>query len=263
MRFGRTNGSTVATGLASSITGAVRNARNNQGIANTLVILRRGQGGGAEGPSVAERTTDSSGGYSFAGLESGVYTVLAVPNAFKDCSRTTISLDSNQSTTQNLFCSPVGGNDSGIRIVLTWGQTPSDLDAHLTGPNATDANRFHVYYLTAQRGSETANPFSKLDTDQRNSLGPETITIKQMNSGVYRFSVHDYTNRNSATSTALGSSQAKVELYLMGELSPRTFYVPNQRGTLWTVFELTGSLDNPTVTPRNEMGLATEEASIL
>ena len=56
-----------ATGRPGSITGAVRNARNNEGIANTLVLLRRGQGGGADGSGVAERTTDSSGGYSFAG----------------------------------------------------------------------------------------------------------------------------------------------------------------------------------------------------
>jgi Carboxypeptidase regulatory-like domain/Bacterial Ig-like domain (group 2) len=249
-----------STGLPSSITGAVRNARNNQGIANTIVFLKRGQGGGAE--SIADRTTDSNGGYSFAGLESGVYTVFAVPIGFKDCSRTTVSLDSNATATQDVFCSPVGGDDSGIRIVLTWGQTPEDLDAHLTGPNASDANRFHVFWRTAYRGSEAANPFARLDTDKTDRLGPETITIKQMNSGVYRYSVHDFTNRNSATSTALGSSQAKVELYLPSALGPMTFYVPNQRGTLWTVFELTGSLANPTVTPRNDMGLATDEFSV-
>ena len=37
---------------------------------------------------------------------------------------------------------------------------------------------------------------------------------------------------------------------------PKTFYVPNARGNLWVVFELSGSLTNPTVSPRNEMTLA-------
>ncbi len=97
--------------------------------------------------------------------------------------------------------------------MLTWGSEPEDLDAHLTGPNASDDGRFHVYWPNGSRGSTDVAPFSKLDLDDTSGAGPETITIGQLNSGVYRYSVHDFTNAHKAASTALGSSGAKGELY--------------------------------------------------
>jgi hypothetical protein len=146
--------------------------------------------------------------------------------------------------------------------VLTWGTRPADLDAHLTGPEAAGSGRFHVFYPGASRGNATAAPFALLDVDDTSANGPETITVTQLNPGVYRYSVHDFTNRSSATSTELAGSGARVELYLPGTASPRQFFVPNERGTLWAVFELTGPIDNPTVTVRNEMGLATDSAAV-
>ena len=85
--------------------------------------------------------------------------------------------------------------------------------------------------------------------------GQETITITKLNpGGVYRYSVHDFTNRENAGRTELGRSGAKVELYTAAGL--RTFFVPKQSGNLWTVFELSGDIANPTITARNEMGAA-------
>ena len=69
---------------------------------------------------------------------------------------------------QDIVLSLNGTND--IRIVLTWGAQPTDLDSHLTGPN-TDATRFHVYY--AGRGSFTSAPFAGLDVDDVSSIGPD------------------------------------------------------------------------------------------
>lgn len=243
-----------------SVTGALRNARDNTGIAGQLVGLYRGQG--AAGSQVASTTTDSQGGFSFTGVAAGVYTLHSLPSGYATCERTVVSLDSGSTATQNLFCSPSTSSDLSTRIVLTWGNSPADLDAHLTGPNAGDASRFHVYFPNSSRGSLTSNPFAQLDTDQQNGLGPETITVKVVNPGVYRFSVHDYSNRGSASSTALGSSRAKVELYLPGRASPQVFNVPVGSGNLWTVFELVGTPGDPsnvTVTPRNEMGFVADE----
>lgn len=241
-----------------SISGAVRDATNNVGIPNAGVTLHKGQG--LTPGQVAQRTTDSQGGFSFAGLEAGVYNVAVFAASYSTCRRTVVSLPASANAIQNVACSPVGSAPA-IRAVLTWGASPRDLDAHLTGPNVSDAGRFHVFYPSASRGNSDNAPFAKLDVDNTSGFGPETITITRMNSGVYRYSVHDYTNRSSATSTALGSSGAKVELYLpSGEFSgPRTFYVPNARGNLWVVFELSGSLTNPTVSQRNEMTLAPEQ----
>lgn len=120
-----------------------------------------------------------------------------------------------------------------LQIILTWGQTPDDLDAHLTGPTDT-SDRFHVYY--SQQGSLTSSPYAQLDTDDTSSFGPEIITVTRVFDGVYRYSVHDYANRSSTDSNALANSGATVEVRVDGAVVA-TYDVPAQEGTLWTVFE--------------------------
>lgn len=121
--------------------------------------------------------------------------------------------------------SPVMQNLDGLRVVLTWGRTPADLDSHLTYP----AN--HVFYVNKQ--GRDAN----LDVDDTDSYGPETITIEQKHNGErYVYAVHDYTNRNSKTSTALGYSSARVQVYV-GQTLIRTYNVkPDQTASSWVVF---------------------------
>ncbi len=74
---------------------------------------------------------------------------------------------------------------------------------------------------------------------------------------MYRFSVHDYDNAGSTSSTALAGLAARVELYIGGTLV-QTFFVPNQAGTLWTVFELSGTQ----VTPINAMSYETNSDAV-
>ena len=95
-----------ATGLASSISGAVRNARDNSPIPGATVILYRGQGAQTNG--VIDTTTDSQGGYSFTNQNTGTYTVLAIATGFANCSRTAIALPSGSAIIQDVTCSPIG-----------------------------------------------------------------------------------------------------------------------------------------------------------
>lgn len=61
------------------------------------------------------------------------------------------------------------------------------------------------------------------------------MTINNVGDGLYRYSVHDYTNRSSTSSTALSFSGAKVKVYIGDEV--KEFNVPQNRvGTLWEVF---------------------------
>ncbi|MGH7526129.1 MAG: carboxypeptidase regulatory-like domain-containing protein [Gemmatimonadales bacterium] len=245
------------TSMKGSISGTVRNARTNQGIQQAGVRLLKGQD--ALGLAFSETTSDANGGFTFNQLDAGTYTLSAKADGFSFGRRTAIPVVSGAVVAQDVILAPEGTNQ--IVIVLTWGATPSDLDAHLTGPNP-DGSRFHVYYPPGSRGSFTGPPFAGLDVDDTDSFGPETITITQFSSGTYRYSVHDFSNRSSATSTALGTSGARVELY-GGIRGTEIFFVPNQRGTLWTVFELSGDIANPTITPRNMMGLAEDPGGIL
>jgi hypothetical protein len=116
-----------------------------------------------------------------------------------------------------------------------------------------------MYYPYAQ--SNTGSPWSQyvtLDLDDVTSYGPETTTIYQQIGGVYRFSVHDYTNKESSSSTALSNSFAQVKVYRGSNLVATFNVPPNRGGTLWTVFELSGS----TMTPVNKMSYESAPTSI-
>jgi len=241
------------SGQPGGIAGVVRNARTGFGIAGASLALYNN----LTNTPVAPANTDANGAYSFTGIAAGTYRVAATAAGYQLAERVGIAVGNNGVTgNQDIVLSPSGTSD--IRIVLTWGASPSDLDSHLTGPNS-DATRFHVYY--ASRGNFVSAPFAGLDVDDVSGYGPETISITQMNSGNFRYSVHDFTNRNSASSTALSTSGAKVQLYTSAGLYA-TFSVPPGAGNLWTVFEMTGSLTNPVITPVQQLGFASDPGSI-
>lgn len=125
--------------------------------------------------------------------------------------------------------SPVMHSLDGLRVVLSWGRSPSDLDLHAVFP------RNHVFFSRKQ--GENAN----LDVDDTDSFGPETITIEKKAFGQpYLFAVHDYTNKTERTRAALAESGAKVFVYI-GESLIRRYEVPKaKQGTLWTVFFIDG-----------------------
>lgn len=144
--------------------------------------------------------------------------------------------------------SPTMQNLDGMRIVLSWGASPSDLDAHLAyGSN-------HIYW-DHKEGSN-----ANLDVDDVNSYGPETITIEQKNNGQeYVFSVHDYTDKSNPNTINLSNSQAKVFVYI-GSSLVRTYYVPrNMQGNLWTVFKLNGNGEMEDINTMNRMNLDASE----
>jgi tetratricopeptide (TPR) repeat protein len=128
--------------------------------------------------------------------------------------------------------SPVMQNLDGLRVVLSWGAQPPDLDLHTAYPNN------HVYWRNRQ-GTD-----ANLDIDHTDSYGPETITLERKHAGdTYVFAVHDYTDRHDPNTTALSNSQAKVFVYV-GQSLVRSYYVPrNQPGNLWTVFRISGDGD--------------------
>ena len=151
----------------------------------------------------------------------------------------------------------------GIRIVLTWGETPSDLDSHLVGPGINGGERFHTafyqrtYYADGTYDSNSSKYVADLDYDDTTSYGPEVTTIHMLRPGEYYFFVHDYSNRSSETSTEMAHSGATVKVYRGSSGTPiNTFNVdPSSRGTYWNVFKLTigsgGTIEDITIDPIN------------
>ena len=82
---------------------------------------------------------------------------------------------------------------------------------------------------------------ANLDVDDTSSYGPETITILEGVYGTYTYAVHNYSNRNSSSSTALSFSGAVVKVF-MGSMQIAEYHVPtDQIGTYWTVFQIDSS----------------------
>jgi hypothetical protein len=223
----------VPTGTANgNLTGSVRDATTNAVLAGATVEIRSG-GGNTSGAALATTTSAADGSYAFNNLAAGTYTVRATRTGYLEG---TVNVTIAQATqvAPVLFMSPTGGTAFAWRIVLSWGTSPSDLDAHLTGPLAGSATRFHVYF--GNHGSLTASPFAQLDVDVTNGNGPETITIAQQIAGVYRYYVHKF----SSSGNDLKTSNARVDLY-QGNTLVRQFFPPQQDGIYWTVFELSGT----------------------
>lgn len=125
-------------------------------------------------------------------------------------------------------------SDRELILVLTWGQTPRDLDSHLTYYDGIIS--YHIYYSNKVDLITGTN----LDIDDTSFYGPEVITVLKIQEGTYRYSVYDYSNGGSVSSLELANSEAMVKVYLDGELVS-SYSVPSGNGCLWTVFEIDGS----------------------
>ncbi len=122
--------------------------------------------------------------------------------------------------------------EGAIRLKLTWGDSPSDLDSHLVGPN------YHVYYVN--KGSLTQAPFAQLDVDDVDGEGPEIITISQFDlPGEYSYSVYNYSRTQNPGIT---ESPTVVELNIDGDL--QVFSPPAGEGNNYTWNVLTFVVDN-------------------
>ena len=121
-----------------------------------------------------------------------------------------------------------------IRIVLDWDKEPSDLDAHFV---KVGENGYHISFRDMHSASDGE---AKLDRDDTDSYGPETITVNIIDQHAkYDYFVHDYTNRNSSGSRALAHSKATVKVYSRTQGLIDVFTVPTDLvGTKWNVFSI-------------------------
>lgn len=159
----------------------------------------------------------------------------------------------DETKTYNVTLSPENSSidADNLRIVLTWGEYPWDLDSHLYGKDKlTDSDVFHTCYW-AKNYYQGSTAIAKLDVDDTTSYGPETTTIYELNDDMkYSYYVHDFTNGYSSSSTAMAASGAKVQVYA-GNVCYFTFNVPNEGGTWWHVFDYDPATD--ALTPVNAM----------
>lgn len=229
--------------------GTIRNAITGNTVSDVQMSFRKGWNK-QDGDVVLTTKTDSNGKYK-VNIPVGNYTACMEKSGYV-------------SNTLNIIVVPAIGvqqngalvpneddvQNGNLRIVLTWGSRPSDLDSHLVGPNADGNGYFHIYFSNKQYLYNSIK-YADLDLDDTNSYGPETTTIyKKVENGTYSFYVHDYTNRWNNNSMELSASGAIVEVYLDGKFYAGYPVPTGKQGTYWHVFDY-DSAEN-IITPVNE-----------
>lgn len=171
----------------------------------------------------------------------GTYTLNASNEDFVSA-HINVVVQANACSERDVTMSPTNisaGDEGLLQIVLTWGETPRDLDSHLLGPaDENGDDYFHVYYRDKNAYSEDGDVIANLDLDDTSSYGPETTTIyKGFTGRKYSFYVYDYTNGEDDASTELSASSAKVTVYRGGKQIYQANVPVNREGYLWHVFD--------------------------
>ena len=196
--------------------------------------------------AVLELTSDENGEFYTDKLKAGYYTAEVMHEDYITAFVNIVS--AGEAVDQALPLTPTIAADQ-IRIVLTWGEVPYDLDSHLAGPTASGSGRFHIAFY-GRTYSHDGTVYADLDRDDTDSYGPEQTTVYKKSSGTYSYYVHDFSNKARSDSNAMARSGAKVVVYF-GD-SFREFNVPpTAGGTLWHVFDF--SFDTGVLTPVNEV----------
>jgi hypothetical protein len=157
-----------------------------------------------------------------------------------------------------------------IRAALVWGDSPADLNLHVTGPRASVTpgesqwERFHVWAdepFHPANATDVHDRVVTMDLDDTDGLGPESLTIYEMRSqGAYRFSVFDHSNASSSSSDALGGSGALLQLWI-GTREPLFFEAcPGGEGNLWIAAEWDSDTDR--LVRFAEIGVAEDEFEV-
>jgi hypothetical protein len=190
-------------------------------------------GQGIKGASVSiggkTYTTDADGVAVFDALPDGTYPVTMRKVGYADVDESARSVFGK--IIFNKFSVPKATAPKTITIVIDWGETPHDLDAHLVKEGA-----YHISYRDMKKADDGT---AWLDRDDTDSYGPETITISTLDThAVYHFFVHDYSDRNSQHNTRLGNSACAVRVYTDNRLKDKFFVSRGKVGTKWNVFDI-------------------------
>ena len=163
-------------------------------------------------------------------LPAGTYTRTAKLTGYSSASESvTISGGSDESTTANTIY--LAQSVTGWRVILTWnGAKVKDVDAYVVLP---DKSKIYYKAKTSSDGKVV------LDIDNRVGDGPETVTLKNINSGVYSYWVNDYTHE-----LGISDTEAKVTVY-HGDSQAGSYTVPAGSGNQlwWHVFDINASTD--------------------
>lgn len=237
-------------GAMGQASGTVVSTVTGKGMAQVQLTVRPGWNNADMGEAMASAVTDDKGRYTLD-LPIGNYTVLA---SKEGCIPVAINIVSTAGGLKNQNGSITPVADGNVyRVVLTWGESPSDLDSHMVGPD-TEGNQFHVTFGTGGAPGPAGTYICNLDVDDTNGFGPETMTLDPQSGATYYYYVQQYSEDGTLT-----GSLATVRVY-HGSALAATFHVPTDQGSgaVWNVFAVKDGALVPrrTVTSRPDLTYA-------
>lgn len=201
------------------VSGYVQDAVSGSGMKATMKVRNRGS---RTGTILEEITSGTDGSYTYSGKQ-GTYTVEVSASGYVTEYLDIEIVKGQTRTGKNVVLSPEVAQGE-IRIVLSWGSFPADLDSHAEG-HASSGNRFSIAF-----NNPDVSGVGQLDVDDRNGYGPETITITD-SEAEFTYYVVDF--RSEGT---MNNSGATVKVYLPGSSQAVTYTVPTEAGNRWDVF---------------------------
>lgn len=122
-----------------------------------------------------------------------------------------------------------------LRVVVDWGEDPRDLDAHFVKSGG--------YHISFRKMVVAADGSAKLDRDDTDGNGPETVTANSVDANAtYTYFVHDFSNMSRVDSRKLSESKATVKVFNNNRLSG-VYEVPRDKaGTYWEVFRIVNGM---------------------
>jgi len=233
----------LSTSCASTgnISGTITDAVSSANVSGVSISIRRGLNT-TSGTVVSTDTTDGSGAYSLSSADRGWYTLQASKSGYTDSTFHVVSCGNVSSQDSSISTTLASG---AMRIILSWptGSNVTDLDSHISVPNNDDNGTVHLYYGT-NAGGVAANDYyvygsdnATLDRDDETAPGTETISITQVKTGDYSYSVHDFLDKALTSPDNISKSGATVTVYYNSTTT--TYNAPSSAGSLWSVFAFT------------------------
>lgn len=213
------------------------------------VTIRFREANSTTGEIVGEAVTDKFGFYSVS-LPAGEYVgEMSGPNVISS-NMYAVAPSDIYNTQQNETAIRAAAS-SELKIMLSWGETPWDLDSHLIG-ETIDGTELHTAYYNKVH-EEDGVTYVDLDWDDTNSYGPETTTFRKLKDGKYVFYVHNFSG-----DTNLGQSNANVKIFKGNDqTADQTFTLPTGTGSerYWVVFavDIKDNGNSVSIMPINEL----------
>jgi hypothetical protein len=233
------------------LVGAVSNALNGQPVsaANVSVV-----GNGKE----LWTLTDVDGSYVINHVPTGDMAVTFAAQGFIGVSAP-VKLHAGKAKASKFLSMrpiPQSGDTGALGLTLNWGESPSDLDAHIIfapaapngGVNATGAitaaKRLdslhqevkHFYWMN--KGDPNVYPYITLDHDDMSGRGPETISIHRMADGHYHFYVKCYSCPPSSNDDDLSGDMGKSEATVTITQGSKQLMLPTVSGGYTPQYQL-------------------------